>query len=70
MAILFLDETKPAINFLGITEWSGYELASGFTTGLFRRDIKTEWGQCFGIIPTMISKFSVLFNEFTSLSTK
>ena len=62
MAILFQDEKHPAFNFLGVTEFSGYELTSGFASGVFHRDVKKEWGQCFKVVPQMIEKVNVIFS--------
>ena len=54
---------------MGVTEFSGYELTSGFATGVFHRDVKKEWGHCFKVVPEMIGKVNSIFTQVVGLTT-
>ena len=70
MAILFQDEKHPAFNFLGVTEFSGYEMTTGFASGIFHRDVKKEWGHCFNVVPVIVANLSTIFTKIISLFAK
>ena len=69
MAILFQDEKHPAFNFMGVTEFSGYDLTTGFASGVFHKDVKKEWGHCFAVVPQMVGKLNTIFTQVIGLST-
>jgi hypothetical protein len=41
-------ERVPMFNFMGITDLTFWDLALGFATGVYGKDVREEWHECLG----------------------
>ena len=62
----FDENRKPIFNILGFTDISVVDFWAGFWTGIFGRDVRTEWHQCLGSPLKLIKDISDVSIEFMS----
>ena len=71
---VFGDRSNPTINLLGYTEFDAADLVMGTASGLFGRDVRTQWTGCILGVPQMfLGIFAVFkginFADITSIFT-
>ena len=62
----FDENRKPYFNVFGFTDISVVDFWAGFWTGIFGRDVRTEWHQCLGAPLKLIKDITDVSLEFMS----
>ena len=64
-----MSNSSHLFNLMGITEQSFIDLGSGVASGVFKKDVRPDWNQCFKSIPKFLDLFTVLFTKMVSIDT-
>ena len=59
-----VENRKPMWSFMGITDLSLWDLSLGFASGVYARDVREEWHECFGGPLMMLKSMTNLAFEF------
>merc|ERR1711935_344734 len=62
----FDENRKPIFNIFGFTDISVVDFWAGFWTGIFGRDVRTEWHQCLGEPLKLVKDITDVSIEFMS----